>query len=338
MIRLGERFSRLVIKQGFGDAAGFYGISAECAEQIEVARQRGLWTAVEQMIAPRLVVEELLAHEAERFPEWEGRPVIDPYAILFAAREQAEWAAADVVICPSEFVRSTIEASGGPVDKCVVVPYGVDASFRVPGRQVSKGPLKVLTVGAVGLRKGSPYVLEAARRMRGQANFRLVGPLPAAAGPQRALAEALDLRGQVPRAEIREHFAWADVFLLPSICEGSAVVIYEALAAGLPVVTTPNAGSTVRHGIDGFIIPVGSVDAIVNALDALDRDREMLAEMGHSARKAEANDINSYAERLIATIENVEARKGIGPTVERVPLPGRRQLPHESDVVGAQAP
>ena len=82
-------------------------------------------------------------------------------AVELAEREMLpEWNEAEVILCPCEFVRESIARCGGPVEKCVVVPYGVDISDPSPGIPVQKPesknrPLRVLTVGAVGLRKGS---------------------------------------------------------------------------------------------------------------------------------------------------------------------------------------
>lgn len=306
MVRLAESFSRRVAAQGFGGAEGFYGIAAECVEQIEAARRRGMWTVVEQIIAPRVTVEELVAAEAEKFPDWQADRGTDRFAPAFADRERAEWAAADLVICPSEFVRRTVEEAGGPAEKCVVVPYGVDARFGAVTRRGEGGPLRVLTVGAVGLRKGAPYVCEAARRLRGVVDFRMVGPLDIPDGVRRLLADALDLRGQVPRREVLSHFAWADVFLLPSVCEGSATVIYEAMAAGLPVVTTPHSGSVVRPGVDGFVVPVGDGEAVAEKLERLHRDRELLAAMAQAARRqAGLYDLENYSARLFAVLDRL---------------------------------
>jgi glycosyltransferase involved in cell wall biosynthesis len=61
-------------------------------------------------------------------------------------------------------------------------------------------------------------------------------------------------------------YAWADVFLLPSICEGSAMVTYEALSWGLPVITTHNAGSIVRDTVDGWLVPIRDSEAIAKKL------------------------------------------------------------------------
>src|SRR5690606_40152677 len=70
----GSRFSTLVAANGFHNAAGLYAYSGDALEQIRAARQQGMWIAVEQMIAPRTVVEAVLAEETRRFPEWTGPP------------------------------------------------------------------------------------------------------------------------------------------------------------------------------------------------------------------------------------------------------------------------
>lgn len=294
-----SRFGSLVNQAGFAGATGFYGFSGDCLEQIAAAREAGLWTTVEQIIAPRGVLDTLMEEEESTFPEWRFEQEHDRFAHAFAQRERAEWDLADLVVCGSEFVRRGVtETTGGRV-RCVVVPYGVDRRFALPARNPRKGPLRVLTVGAADLRKGTPYVLAAARQLAGKATFRLVGFCNVPEQVRRTLADTLELTGVVPRAEILKHYEWADVFLLPSLCEGSATVVYEALAAGLPVVTTENTGTVVRDGEEGFIVPIRDPDAIVTALERLDDDRDMLAEMSHRAsRRAAAFDLQHYGARL----------------------------------------
>jgi len=78
--------------------------------------------------------------------------------------------------------------------------------------------------------------------------------------------------------------AAADVFVFPSLFEGSAVVTYEALASGLPCVVTPNAGSVVREGKDGFVVPPRDVEALAFAMERLGEAPELRAALGSSAR------------------------------------------------------
>jgi glycosyltransferase involved in cell wall biosynthesis len=299
----GRRFSELVVRRGFCGAVGLIAFNSAGLEQLRAAGRAGLWTAVEQTIAPRSILDNLLADEHNAFPDWGVPPALDLHAAEFAARERAEWEASDVILCGSEFVRQGIGASGGPVSRCKVVPYGVDARFSLPQRHPHRGPLRVLTVGEIGLRKGSPYVLAAARRLGGRALFRMVGPWAIRPAALRALAAGVELTGPVPRAAMVAQFAWADIFLLPSICEGSAVAVYEALAASLPVVCTPNTGSVVRDGVDGFIVAPRDVEAMVERLELLASDEDLRLEMSRkAAARAREFMLEGYGRRLLAAL------------------------------------
>jgi glycosyltransferase involved in cell wall biosynthesis len=176
--------------------------------------------------------------------------------------------------------------------------------FQLSAFSVSAfSPLRVLTVGAVGLRKGAPYVLEAAKRLKGQAEFRWVGGvelLPAAA---ERMAECVHLSGAVPTTQVAEHFQWADVFLLPSLCEGSATVTYEALGHGLPVICTPNTGSVVRDGVEGFIVPVRDAVLIAERIERLALNMELRAQMAANAKSRAAEfTVAEYGRRLLAAL------------------------------------
>ena len=296
----GSRFSSLVASRGFHDAAGLYAYSGDALEQMRMAKGQGLWTAVEQMIAPRTVVETIMAEEMRRFPDWAGPPARNPFADIFAERERAEWQLADCIVCPSEFVRDHVVKEGGPAERCVVVPYGVDAEERFGPAGRTPGPLRVLTVGEVGLRKGSPYVLQAAERLGASARIRMVGPDRLPPPLRRRMGRSVELRGIVPRREIDAEYHWADVFLLPSLCEGSATVVYEALAAGLPVITTYSTGSVVRDGVEGLVVPERDPQAIVEAIRHLGENEALRAQLSENARRtAREHTVEKYGRRLL---------------------------------------
>ncbi|YBV95436.1 glycosyltransferase family 4 protein [Phyllobacteriaceae bacterium JZ32] len=310
----GERFGALVAAEGFHGAEGIYAFSGEALEQLKAARAHGLWTVVEQMIAPRDVVDHLVGEEDAAFPDWQMPAAADPFAAAYIARERAEWALADIVICPSDFVRRHVIEKGCPAARAVVVPYGIDSRFTIRRRERAPGPLRILTAGEICLRKGSPYVLAAAKRMQGRAVFRMAGPCTVLPRARAALDAHVELTGAVPRGEMRAQYAWADVFLLPSICEGSATVTYEALAAGLPVITTENTGSVVRHGVDGFIVPIRNADAIVEALEQLAANPSLRREMAANAlARASEFTLQRYGERLLAALSEVRRREEVVP-------------------------
>ncbi len=305
----GRRFGELIVRQGLGDAGGVYTFNSAGLEVLRAGRQRGLRTVMEQTIAPREVEQRLLSEEDRHYPGWEPRSSATGAVAEYCARERAEWDEAELIVCGSEFVREAIGAGGGPVERCVVVPYGVDGRFAAPERRAVRGPLRVLTVGTVGLRKGSPYVLEAARRMGPRAEFRLIGSVGVSGTAAQELRRHVQLPGPIPRTEIVKQFAWADVFLLPSLCEGSATVTYEALRCGLPVICTPNTGSVIRDGVEGFLVPVRDARAIVDRLEVLAGAPRRLREMGQAAcRRAQEFTLECYRDRLLTALKGNDGR------------------------------
>ncbi|MEH1910657.1 MAG: glycosyltransferase family 4 protein [Nostoc sp.] len=284
----GKTFGRLVLRQGIR-GNGVYVFNTAGLELLQAAKQAGLKTVMEQTIAPYQIEKQFLQEEQALHPSWEEPLEKNEYLAEYIEREEQEWSLADVILCGSDFVRDSIQQCQGPKERCVIVPYGIDASFgidtsfQLSAKTPHQGLLRVLTIGSVGLRKGIPYVLEAAKQLKGKAIFRVVGPVQVLPDAVAALQENLELVGQVARSQIMPHYNWADVFLLPSICEGSAAVTYEALACGLPVIATPNTGSIVEDGINGFIVPIRDVDAIVTKLESFCTQPELLVTMSKMA-------------------------------------------------------
>ncbi|MEO1392662.1 MAG: glycosyltransferase family 4 protein [Cyanobacteria bacterium J06634_5] len=304
----GKKFNQLIIRQGFGSATTVYGYNSACEQLMREAKKKGLRTVLEQTIAPKSVEMNLLESESSKV-DWDIS-MENSWIDEFVSRERREWALADTVICASDFVRQALIEEGAAADKCTVVPYGVDC-FNVPvcldtGRQRDKNiPLRVLFVGSVGLRKGVHYLLDAMRQLENiPIECRIVGGWNV--DPtilHQDIPSNVTLVGAIPRVEVAHEYATADVFCLPSLCEGSATVIYEALAAGLPVVTTPNSGSIVRDGQEGFIVPIREADAIAAALEKLYLDRSLLEEMSHAAlKRSQYGSFEAYSQRLLEAL------------------------------------
>lgn len=302
-VKINSQFCEAVVSAGFSDAAAIYAYNGAALEIFQTVKKRGVRCILEQAVAPIRILDRLLIEEEARWPgsQSSANPGCGPN--LLAEREEAEWQLADRILCVSEFVATGVKSLVEAGTKCWVVPYGIDtATFRPSPARIHKDRLNVLFAGAVGLRKGVPYLLEALRKLSSsQIHCRLVGHVDLDLGwlaPFRNVAEVL---GTVPRSEITRMYDWADVFVLPSICEGSAGVTYEALACGLPVITTPNSGSMVRDGIDGFVVPIRHPDAIATCLERLFEDRELLRTMSENARQRGLEfGLERYAERLIS--------------------------------------
>jgi glycosyltransferase involved in cell wall biosynthesis len=311
----GRKFNNLVIREPWDRAGGVYVFNSAGLEILQVARQRGLMGFVEQTIAPCAVEHQLLSAEYAAWPGWESHPERRDLVATYAGRERQEWELADWIVCGSEFVAEGIRQVGGCWQKCVVVPYGVDYAPTTVREFSRKSSLNVLFAGQVGLRKGAPYFYQAAGVLPAtRFHFRMVGPCLLSEHAARAISDRVALIGAVPRTAMAEQYRWADVLVLPSICEGSATVTYEALAAGVPVIATRNAGTVVRDGVDGFIVPARDHGAIAQKLELLYSDPDRLRQLSQNASaRAREYTIEKYAERLLSVLRQPYASSWANP-------------------------
>jgi glycosyltransferase involved in cell wall biosynthesis len=223
------------------------------------------------------------------------------------------------VTCISDYCRSQLMKLVEPEQwsKLEVVRCGVDLSAFAPiERDEDGGRFEVLCVGRLVADKGQHVLITAVDRLRRDGlNVRVV---LAGDGPDRApledlvrtldLGEAVTFAGAVDRLRVRDLYAAADAFCLPSFAEGLPVVLMEAMAAGLPVVTTRIMGipELVEHGVSGELVPPGNVDALVAALHALTVDPARRRAYGRAGRtKVEADyDVR----RSVAAVHDLYVR------------------------------
>ncbi len=256
---------------------------------------------------------QVLAKEAEVSPEffplYLGGATLDREELeRLHDRRLRELELADVVLVPSEHIATTLAKYGTPREKLRVVPYAADSRrFRPLESKTHGDSCTFLFAGGVSQRKGIKYLLEAWKTIRRPGwKLQLLGALPREFGPLEPLLEGVDVVGRVPHAEVPARMAAADVFVFPSLFEGSAVVTYEALACGLPSVVTPSAGSVVRDGEEGFLIPPADVPPLAAAMERLGDDSALRAEMSLKARRrAEEFDWPRYHAGVIAAVRSL---------------------------------
>ena len=163
-------------------------------------------------------------------------------------------------------------------------------------------------MGTAELRKGIHYLAMAAERLRSRGrnyDFRVAGHVSEQVR-RHPMCRRLTFLGRVPRDRIHQEFQQADVFVLPSLAEGSAEVTYEALACGVPVITTKAAGSVVRDGVEGRIVPGRDSEMLAEAIQELVEDRQKRDRMAHAARdRAREYTWERYGERLVAALKGL---------------------------------
>ncbi len=210
----------------------------------------------------------------------------------------AKVADADAVACISDFTRSQLMRLSEPGDwpKLDVVHMSVDTDLFVPsGGERPPGPLRILDVGRLVPEKGAPVLLDAVTLLaeRGvDVEVRLVGGGDLADDlartlDARGLRDRVTLVGAVGQDAILDQYHWADAFCLPSFQEGLPVVLMEAMATGLPVVTTTINGipELVKHERNGFLVPPGRADLLAESLAALATDPGLRTRLGEQARR-----------------------------------------------------
>jgi glycosyltransferase involved in cell wall biosynthesis len=111
---------------------------------------------------------------------------------------------------------------------------------------------------------------------------------------------------------VRKFYSQADVFVLPTISDGFAITQLEAMAHGLPVITTPNCGRVVTDGLDGFIVPARDSAALAERLQTLLEDPERVQAMGEAARLAVAGFSLDHLNKNLRALET--KLKGPAPT------------------------
>lgn len=298
--------ARWVRRAGWGDATGVYGFVRNVHPTLfRAAREAGLAAVGEQMIAPAAVEWAEAERQAEAWPGWEAPPDRQAYAGVRRVEEET-WAEADRLAAPSEYVRAGLVGQGVPADKVDLVPYPAEVGpFGFVDRRGRAGPLTVGFVGQVNLRKNAPAVFAVARRFRPtEVRFVMVGKVFLQARVVAAHKGAVELTGPLPRSDVPGRLAGFDLFLFPSVCEGSAGAVIEAMATGLPVLTTPNSGSPVRDGLDGFVLPPDDVTGFADRIAELARDPERRHAMGASARERVAGlTLDRYGRELAAVFD-----------------------------------
>jgi glycosyltransferase involved in cell wall biosynthesis len=281
-------FAKRVARWALRDAVDcVWGFDTASLRTFTEVKGRGIRCVLEQTIGHPRIWNRILTEERERLG-YEFDPYPRPYPERDLAKVDAEIESADGIVCGSEFVKKTLVEEGVYAGKLHVIPYGADPNAFVPAPSPGVADqLRLLFVGHFGIRKGAWYLTEALNRLR-----RLHGLSLTVVGtqtvPTKALAPIADKVRVVPRVpgeEMARIYQGADVLVLPSLFEGSSIAIYEALASGLPVVTTPNAGSIVRDGIEGCIVPVRDVDSLVSSIEFLYRERDARLAMGRRARQ-----------------------------------------------------
>ena len=255
----------------------------------------------------RRVRDEELALEPSFASTWPG---FDDWGPGHEQRLDREIEMADAVLLGSSYAADTFVASGVRRDKLCVVPYGVDLkTFSPPAQERGAHTFEVIYAGQLTQRKGLSYLLRGYQAFaRADTRLTLVGSTVGEPGPLWPYETLFTHVPHQTRAALAERYRRAHVFVFPTLVEGMPLVVLEAMACGLPVIVTANGpAGIVRDGIDGFIVPERSAQAVQEKLDLLYRDRERCLVMGrNAARRAQDFSWGAYASGVMQHLQGAD--------------------------------
>jgi starch synthase len=238
-------------------------------------------------------------------------PRIDPRSI---ERELIEYETSDLITVPSRFVQRTFVKRGVDSNKIVVVPYGANLTMFRPTVPKPVGTFDVLFVGALSFRKGIPYLLDAYAKVRHpRKRLTLIGTRMKETDELMRSLPKDDVRilGPIPQVQLAAHMSAAHVLVLPSVEEGLALVMAEAMSCGCPVLATKNTGAEdlFEDGEQGFIVEARDVDALASRMQLIADDPPLVERMSITAR-AKIESIggwSKYADALLGHFARTRA-------------------------------
>jgi glycosyltransferase involved in cell wall biosynthesis len=207
------------------------------------------------------------------------------------SRECREYALAEKIVVMSSFAKRSFIARGLPAERMLICPgaaetgdFFADARTRECRRErVRNGAkLTVLLVGTISAQKGVVDLVQVAEALAPRMRFRFVGSIAADAGPLMARVRAVvEVHPRVPQQQLASWYADADIMFHPTIQDGFAVVLAQALMSGVPVLCSENcaASDIITEGKTGFVVAARDAAAMVERLTRLDTDRALLLTM-----------------------------------------------------------
>jgi glycosyltransferase involved in cell wall biosynthesis len=308
-----QAVSRYLCRHGAGIGA-VYAYEDGALNSFRAARVRGMLNIYDLPSPHWRTAHRILREEHELRPEWAATlPGLGDSASKLNQKDEELYLADQIFVASAYAKRSVTEYFGNGL-AIHMAAYGAPSPMvRQPNSRDRDAPLRVLYAGHLRQSKGIAYLFNALRDADFPWQLILAGAKPDEVCP--ALERALDdprcqWLGSIPHATLMEEMTRAHVFVFPSLLEGFGLVILEAMAAALPVITTPHTAGPecIDEGVDGYIVPIRDSDAIASRLaDLYDHEDWRLAMASAALAKARKLSWSRYEEKIIALVTKTVA-------------------------------
>jgi len=254
------------------------------------AKALGMRIVADQSIAHPDCMAESLNPELSRY----GLPPVAGSRNPFWDLVLQDCKDADVILVNSDFVAETFRARGFPDHRLHTAYLGVRPDFfSLKAAYGSGSVVRVLFTGAFNVRKGAGYLIDALNLVdptRKRFALTVVGAADEFEHIRRfhPVSPHDTFVGPVLQERLKAYLSEADVYVFPTLCEGCAKSAMEAMAAGVPVITTRECGLPAVHGQDAYIVPARDTGSLAAALELLAGDQDLRERLGRSAATAVA--------------------------------------------------
>lgn len=286
-----------------------WGFNNSALETFRWAKNRGIMCVLDQTIGHPSVYNKVMDEELAKHPEF----FLSSYRLLdqkHIDRQNEELELADMVVVGSPFCAKTLVENSCAEHKLRILPYGFDETI-FPSRQarsepIGKRPIRFLFAGKVDPRKGVAYLLNVFGKIPTElATLTVAGPLSIPEATFKRFSHKMQYVGEVPRNEMISIYENADCFVFPSLFEGSAIVLAEALGAGLCILQSERSGDGAVDNRNGIVLPEVSEEALWNSVHHVINNTDSLVAMQRESWAMRCDRTWSrYRARARALIQN----------------------------------
>lgn len=317
--RMSHQFDEVVSRRYVPHAQAVHSFEYIALKTFERAKACGVARVLHLPSLDSRAFQEIKAREKHAWPDLISKndSYFDARFEQRQERRQREIELADLIITNSSLTARSHIKAGANADKVFAVPLAAPSCIADIKDLDQRRPLKVLWAGNFSLGKGAHYALEAWRQLDA-GPFATLDVYGSVQVPERLLKSAGDtvkFHGSVPQSHLFKAYMNADVLFFPTLSDGFGLVVAEAMAHGLPVITTDQAGAAdLVTPMNGMTVQAASSAALTDALRWCLDNRDLLAGMRHHAlATAKGRQWQDYRQDLIATLDRGLRQAGYSP-------------------------